>query len=279
MKNPRKYTSAALLVGSLFAASAASAAIYTLPDQTFLADNAGGAYPGTSVAFDFGNEAWSGTLPNRIENESSLYLTTTVSWNAFTNADPTVPTTDIGVFRMVFTAGDDGGGGQRLGFTTVANNGTNTGGIGINGNSYTAADPDGDGPATAGPGITAINKSTTTSMTLVLKVDQVKGATSPGGDWWFTDTTQQTGAAHFLWIDPDFGATEASQPTPLAAWRSSNTSYGSLLFQYNTNQSDMTFSNIAIYTGDDSPFAPIPEPSSALLGALGLLALLRRRRA
>ena len=47
-------------------------------------------------------------------------------------------------------------------------------------------------------------------------------------------------------------------------------------FITDTADADLTFSNIAIYTGNDTPF--VPEPSAALIGGLGVLALLRRRR-
>jgi hypothetical protein len=79
-----------------------------------------------------------------------------------------------------------------------------------------------------------------------------------------------------MWINPDLAATEASQPTVWGAWRSGNTSYQGVSIVSDTADADLVFSNIAIYTGDDTPF--IPEPSTALLGGLGLLALLRRRR-
>jgi hypothetical protein len=143
-----------------------------------------------------------------------------------------------------------------------------------------ATDGDGVGPATVKPTIVAVDKTAVTTVTLVMKVDQLQAAINPGGDWWYGDSVTpgaQDSAAGFVWVNPNLAATEASQPTPWAAWRSGNTSYQGVSFISDTADSDLVFSDIAIYTGTNTPFV-IPEPSAALLGGLGLLALLRRRR-
>jgi hypothetical protein len=81
-----------------------------------------------------------------------------------------------------------------------------------------------------------------------------------------------------MYIDPNLAATEASQFTPWAAWRSGNTGYQGVSFISDTDAVDLNFSNIAVYTEGDSPFA-VPEPSAlGLIGLAGLTLLLRRRR-
>ena len=82
----------------------------------------------------------------------------------------------------------------------------------------------------------------------------------------------------FLYINPNLGATEASQSTIFAQWRSGNGTFRGINFTTDTDQVPVTFSGISLYTGADTPFSLVPEPSTALLGALGFLALLRRRR-
>ena len=257
-----------LAIAAVIATSSAHAAVYTLPGFT---RTAGGA--ATTVSFDFvTNDGWSGTPPNAITGEDSVYLTMTVSWAAATN---------IGTFQGRFNAGDDGGAGR----WGIGKNSSGTSGFEfITGNN--TGDRDGSGPATARPTITAIDTNSITSVTLVLKVNQLQAAITPLDypdqptpvlyDRWYGNTADQTQAAGFMWINPNLAASEASQPTVWGAWRSGNTSYQGVSFITDTADADLTFSNIAIYTGADTPF--IPEPSTALLGGLGLLTLMRRRR-
>jgi hypothetical protein len=252
-----------LAAAAVIAASSAQAAIYTLPGFT---RTAGGA--ATTVTNDFQpDEGWTGSPVNNTgtADTTPIYLTTTVSW--------TSTASNIGTFNVRFNLNDDGG-APRWGMGKS----TNTVGSGfdyITLNSVT--DPDGAGPATARPTIQPVDTSVVTSVTLVMKVDHSKAGTSPGGDWWFADEGLQSGAMGFMWISPNLAATEASQFTPWAAWRSGNTGYSGVSFITDTDAVDLVFSDIAIYTEGDTPFV-IPEPSAALLGGLGLLALLRRRR-
>jgi alpha-galactosidase len=213
------------------------AGIYTFSDFTRPANAAS-----LTETFDFvPNEGWSGTPPNAISGEPSVYLKVTVSWAAAAN---------IGTFQARFNRNDDAG-AARWGM------GTDGSGFGFM-TANATGDPDGAGPATAKPAVVSYDKTANTSVTLVLKVNQVKALTSPGGDWWFGDTVTanaQDGACGFMWINPNLAAPEASQPTPWAAWRSSNDSYSGVSFISDTAEVDLVFSNIAIYTGDDTPFA------------------------
>jgi len=265
MKITNKFSFAALLIGSVVAASSASAAIYTLAGFT---RTAGGA--ATTVTNDFvPAEGWTGSPVNSTgaADTTPIYLTTTVSWTATAS--------NIGTFNVRFNQNDDAG-APRLGMGKAG--GTGTGFEFLTGNVIT--DPDGAGPATARPAITGVDTSTITTVTLVMKVDHSLAPTIVGqGDWWYAGAGLQSAAVGFMWINPNLAATEASQFTPWAAWRSGNTGYQGVSFISDTDAVDLVFSNIAVYTEGDTPFAPVPEPSTALLGGLGLLALLRRRRA
>jgi hypothetical protein len=209
------------------------AAIFTLPDITRTA----GETAANAAHFDFvTNDGWTGSPPNEILNETSVYLKFTVSWTAAAN---------IGTFLVRFNVNDEGS-GARIGA------GTDGSGFAlINGNSI--GDPDGAGPATARPTVDAVDKTAVTSATFVIKVDQTKP--TPGGDWWFGNTAQQSGAGHFVYINPDLGLNEAVQSTKWAAWRSGQNGYEGVTFQTDTADVDLNFTNIAIYTGDDTPFS------------------------
>lgn len=266
-----KKTLLALIVS--LATSTANAAIYTFPDFT---RPAGGA--GLTQTFDFvPNEGWSGTPPNAISGEESLYLTMTVSWLA---------ASDIGTFQARFNVNDDAG-APRWGIGKSA--GGTSGFEFITGNSI--SDVDGTGPGTARPAIAPIDTTAITSVTLVLKVDQLQAAITPPAtvpassfDRWYGDIVTpgaQDFAAGFMWINPNLAAAEESQPTVWGAWRSGQTSYQGVSFITDTTDAALNFSNIALYTGTDTPFAAIPEPGSMALiclSGLGGLVVLRRRR-
>jgi alpha-galactosidase len=221
------------------------AGIFTFADFTRPAAGAS-----TTVTADFvPNEGWSGTPPNTTAGENSLYLKATVSWTA-----TATPGTNIGTFNVRFNQNDDAS-APRLGMGKTGNlsGGQNAGFEFITSNVTT--DPDGAGPATARPAIVPFDPSVVTSVTLVMKIDHTKAGTSPGGDWWFATEGLQSAAVGCMWINPDLNAPEESQFTPWAAWRSGNASYSGVSFITDTDAVDLTFSNIAIYTGDDTPFA------------------------
>ena len=258
MQPMKKILSVLAVVG--LTSAAADAAIYTFNDFTRTANG-----PNTDLAYDFvPNEGWSGSPPNAISGEDSLYLAFTVSWEAASN---------IGVFDVQFNRNDNGGAGRWSVRTKGAGFAFFTG----NANS----DPDGAGPATAEPTVDAVDTTAVTSVTLVLKVDQIQAGISPGGDYWYANPAQQDNAAGFLYIDPDLSASEAGQTTKWAAWRSSNTSYQGVSFTTDTAGVDLVFTDIALYTGDDTPFGQtpvVPEPASLAMGLVGLSLMAARRR-
>ncbi|HSP42161.1 MAG TPA: hypothetical protein VLO11_04780 [Luteolibacter sp.] len=82
----------------------------------------------------------------------------------------------------------------------------------------------------------------------------------------WTPTSGTTGNFTFSWVRPT-NITEPGLSIPDYTFDSANVYFG-----FGTGQSPVRFDNISI-TG-----TAIPEPRAALLGGLGLLALLRRRR-
>jgi len=249
MNTKYKSSCAALLIGSVFAASSASAEVYTLADFT---RTASGASTTTNVDFD-PNGGWSGTPSNT--TSGVVYLTTTVSWAATAS--------NFGTFSVQFNQNDAGGAG-RFGMGTEG-----SGFALLTGNS--SSDPDGAGPATVKPTILAVDKNTTMSVTLVMRVDHGLAGTTPGGDYWFADAGLQSSALGFMYIDPNLGATEASQFTPWAAWRSGNASYSGVGFRSDTDAVDLNFSNIAVYTDGDTPFSAVSEPSGPVNAAQSMV--------
>lgn len=149
------------------------------------------------------------------------------------------------LYLEISTSAPAGGGAQRLGIGNVVNSND----WGINGS---------PGNLTSG-----VDVELDTPTTMVAKINQTTG------DWSF-------------WLSPDLGA-----PEPGSADLSGNTAnltdgigfirlrggrYGSI--PVNTNVTD--FTDVALYTGSDTPF--IPEPSSLALLGLGGLIMARRRR-
>ncbi len=79
-----------------------------------------------------------------------------------------------------------------------------------------------------------------------------------------------------VWLNPDFGLSENDQSLALTTTFTANATFNNIRLRHgNTNSWD--FRDISV---SDSPTSIgfIPEPSAALMGGLGLLALFRRRR-
>lgn len=76
------------------------------------------------------------------------------------------------------------------------------------------------------------------------------------------------------WVNPDLSLAEAAQSASLTTTFSANATFTDIVLREGGGGAGWNFSNIVIA---DS-FASIPEPSAALLGGLGMLCLLRRRR-
>lgn len=202
------------------------AGIYTFADFT----RAAGGAP-TTVTADFQpDEGWTGSPVNSTgtADTTPIYLTTTVSWNATAS--------NIGTFNIRFNQNDDAG-AARIGMGKTGGAGTGFEFITLN----ATGDPDGAGPATARPTIVGVDSSVVTSVTLVMKVDHSLAGTNPGGDWWFADAGLQDSAVGFMWINPDLGASEASQFTPWAAWRSGNAGYQGVSFISDTDAVELSF--------------------------------------
>lgn len=85
-----------------------------------------------------------------------------------------------------------------------------------------------------------------------------------------------------FWVNPALGTGTESTPNdadPGRIWNPAVISSDDMMFRRGNNSDNtIQFSNIRLYSDGDSPFAVIPEPSAMLLGGIGLLGLLRRRR-
>jgi hypothetical protein len=86
-----------------------------------------------------------------------------------------------------------------------------------------------------------------------------------------------------FWVNPTLGTGVEGVPNdadPLRIWGSAAITSDDMRFRRgNSSDNQIAFENVTVYDGGSSPFAAVPEPSAALLGACGLLGLLRRRRA
>lgn len=101
----------------------------------------------------------------------------------------------------------------------------------------------------------------TDMTTIVFRVDYVNG-----GDDNIT-----------VWLNPNLGLTEAAQSSSLTTNFFANATFNDLFLREGGGGSGWTFSDVAI-AESFSEIAAIPEPSATLLGACGLIGLLRRRR-
>jgi hypothetical protein len=83
-----------------------------------------------------------------------------------------------------------------------------------------------------------------------------------------------------VWLNPNLSLTEAAQSAALTTYFSADANFDTIYLREGGGGDGWTFSNFSIAENgtDTGFFAAVPEPSAALLGGLGLLALLRRRR-
>ncbi|TAE77179.1 MAG: hypothetical protein EAZ65_01745 [Verrucomicrobia bacterium] len=115
--------------------------------------------------------------------------------------------------------------------------------------------------ATPEPGATYQQVRSTDTTTIVLRVD-------------FNSFANDNIT---VWLNPNLAQTEAAQNSALTTTFSADANFDRIYLREGGGGSGWNFSNIAV-AETFSEIAAVPEPSAALLGGLGALALLRRRR-
>jgi len=81
------------------------------------------------------------------------------------------------------------------------------------------------------------------------------------------------------WLNPDLSLTEAAQNPSLTTNFFANATFDTIYLREGGGGDGWNFSDIAIAENStDAGFFAVPEPAATLLGAFGLLGLLRRRR-
>ncbi|QTN32334.1 hypothetical protein HZ994_08330 [Akkermansiaceae bacterium] len=238
-----------LAAATAFAGSSAQAAVINLTDLV-VTPNGTTTVTGQSTNVQTAN---GGNKILRVANGTErAYVVTTFNFGTGTLAN-------IGVgFDSAFTVGDTAP--NRMG-TLVRDSGTNN---------FTIA-----GGSTQ-PAL-SIGALAGTSITILMKYDYDVNRTAANAD----DTVVS------FWINPTGSSLESAPDLVSNKWNSSEF-IG--LVQYVQNDStpgtagDSSITDTTLLTLTDATFAnalalaTIPEPSAALLGGLGLLALLRRRR-
>ncbi|MBN8456403.1 MAG: hypothetical protein J0M04_00960 [Verrucomicrobia bacterium] len=82
-----------------------------------------------------------------------------------------------------------------------------------------------------------------------------------------------------VWLNPDLGLTEDAQSSSLTTTFQANATFNEIHLREGGGGGGWTYSDIAIaQNGMDTGFFAVPESSVALLGGLGVLSLLRRRK-
>ncbi|MES2661238.1 MAG: hypothetical protein V4689_21645 [Verrucomicrobiota bacterium] len=85
-----------------------------------------------------------------------------------------------------------------------------------------------------------------------------------------------------FWVNQTLGTGNEGTPNdadPGRIWGPASISSDDMRFRMeNPSDSQIAFDNVTIYDGGSSPFDAMPELSAALLGGVGLLGLMRRRR-
>lgn len=80
-----------------------------------------------------------------------------------------------------------------------------------------------------------------------------------------------------VWLNPNLGLTEGAQSSSLTTSFSADANFDRIYLREGGGGDGWTYSNFAI-AETFSEIAAVPEPSAALLGGLGLISLLRRKR-
>lgn len=113
------------------------------------------------------------------------------------------------------------------------------------------------------PGQTYQLVRSTDVTTLVLRVDYKSGA---------NDDVK-------VWLNPDLSRTEAAQSDALTTYFAANASFNTIYLREGGGGAGWTYSNFSIAESPtDAGFFAVPETSTALVGPLCLMGLLRRRR-
>jgi hypothetical protein len=80
-----------------------------------------------------------------------------------------------------------------------------------------------------------------------------------------------------VWLNPDFGVEAGSQTANRTTTFTGNFSFDNIRLREGGAGNGWNFSNISVAT-TPTEIGFVPEPSAVLLGGIGLLCLLRRRR-
>jgi outer membrane lipoprotein-sorting protein len=82
-----------------------------------------------------------------------------------------------------------------------------------------------------------------------------------------------------VWLNPNLSLTEAAQSASRTTYFTADATFTNIFLREGGGGGGWAFSDIAIAENPtDAGFFAVPEPSAALLGTFGMLALLRRRR-